>query len=377
MRDSLETICAHAGAIADKLTGAVTSPVYLSTTYNYEPTGEEPDGFVYTRLNNPTRSQLEQILTQLERGEDAAAFASGSAAAQACFTSLSPGDHLIVNEDVYTGVRTMLLDIFIPWGLEVTFADLTDLQNLERSIKPNTKLVWTESPTNPQLGVVDLKKLIKSCKSRQIRVAIDNTFATPYSQNPLALGADLVMHSTTKYLSGHSDVLGGALITAKQDVQWEKIRQIQQILGAVPSPFDCWLIMRGIRSFVPRMETHLKNAKAIAAFLDKHPMVEKALYPGLTSNSGYAIAKEQMRGSGAMVSILVKGGKKEAVLFIKNLKIFTNATSLGGTESLVEHRKSVEGPESPTPDSLVRMSIGLENVDDLINDLDQALNGIK
>jgi cystathionine gamma-synthase len=373
MTEHFKTICAHAGATPDPATGAVTSPLYFSSTFHYPPTGDYPPGHIYSRESNPTRASLENVLAQLEQGEDAAAFSSGSAAASAVFFSLRPGDHIVINFDAYAGIRAMLKDIFMPWGLEVTFSDLSDVSNLSKSIKPNTKLVWTESPTNPQLRIVDLTSVIAICKQHQIKVAVDNTFATPALQNPIALGADIVMHSTTKYLGGHSDMTGGALISAKKDEMWERIRHIQHIQGAIPAPFDCWLLLRGIRSFVPRMTHHLSNAKAVATFLSTHPKVEKTLYPGLPTHAGHEVAKKQMSDFGAMVSFLVKGTKEDAINIAQRVKVFTNATSLGGTESLLEHRKSVEGPDSPTPDNLIRLSVGLEDVTSLIEDLKQAL----
>lgn len=374
MKSHIQTICAHAGATPDPATGAVTSPLYFSSTFHYPPTGEYPVGHIYSRESNPTRALLENVLAQLEQGEDAAAFGSGSAAASAVFFSLRPGDHVIINFDAYAGVRALLKDIFMPWGLDVTLTDLSDISNLSKSIQPNTKLVWTESPTNPQLRIVDLVSVITICKQKQIKVAVDNTFATPALQNPLVLGADLVMHSTTKYLGGHSDLTGGALITAKKDEQWERIRHIQHIQGAIPAPFDCWLLMRGIRSFVPRMAQHLSNAKALVEFLSGHPKVERVLYPGLASHPNHEIAKKQMRDFGAMVSFLVKGTKEDAMKIAQRVKVFTNATSLGGTESLIEHRKVVEGPDSPTPDNLLRLSVGIEDAFALIDDLKQAMD---
>ncbi|MCX8489965.1 MAG: PLP-dependent transferase [Cyclobacteriaceae bacterium] len=376
MTADFKNICAHAGATSDPTTGAVTSPLYFSSTFHYPPTGEYPIGHIYSRESNPTRSSLETILAQLEQGEDAAAFSSGSAAANAVFLSLRPGDHMIINFDAYAGIRTMLRDIFMPWGLEVTFVDLSDLNYLLKSIQPSTRLVWAESPTNPQLKIVDLISVINICKQHHIKVAVDNTFATPALQNPIVLGADIVMHSTTKYLGGHSDMTGGALITAKKDKMWERIRHIQHIQGAIPSPFDCWLLMRGIRSFVPRMTQHLNNAKAVALFLSTHPKVEKVLYPGLPTHAGHEVAKKQMSDFGAMVSFLVRGTKEDAIKIAQRVKVFTNATSLGGTESLLEHRKSVEGPDSPTPDNLIRLSVGLEDSESLIADLTEALDSL-
>lgn len=373
MEYNFDTICAQAGHDASSDDPAVTSYIQLSTTFHYFPTGESPIGFVYSREDNPTRKHLEQILAQLEHGADAAAFSSGSAAAHSLFLSLKPGDHIIVNNDVYAGIRSMLKNIFIPWGLDITFTDLSDISNLQGAIKGNTKLVWSESPTNPQLNVIDIQGIIDVCKKHRIKIAIDNTFATPMLQNPLVMGADVVMHSTTKYLGGHSDLTGGALITKEKNEWWEKVRYIQQIVGATPSPFDCWLLTRGIRSLGPRMKQHVENAKAIAEFLSRHPEVERVLYPGIVTHPGYEIARRQMKAPGAIVSFLAKGGKDDAVRIAQRVKVFTNATSLGGTESLLEHRKTAEGPDSPTPDNLIRLSVGLEDVNDLIKDLERAL----
>jgi cystathionine gamma-synthase len=371
--DRLETLCAQAGHIAGSTDPGVISNIQLSTTFHYEPTGESPTGFVYSRENNPNRKHLEDILAKLEQGVDAAAFSSGSAAAHALFSAMRPGDHIIVNVAVYAGVRAMLKEIFIPWGLEVSFVDLSDLSALKQAIRKNTRLVWTETPTNPQMTVVDIAALVAICREKGIKTAVDNTFATPVLQNPLLLGTDYVMHSTTKYLGGHSDLTSGALVTRALDETWERVRFLQHIVGSVPSPFDCWLLARGIKTLIPRMKTHVANAMAIAEFLNSHPYVEKALYPGLPSHPGYAIAQQQMKAPGAIVSLLVKGSKDDAVRMAQKVRVFTNATSLGGTESLLEHRKSAEGPDSPTPDTLIRLSVGLEHIDDLIQDLDQAL----
>lgn len=372
-----DTICAHTGTYNSASTDGifdVTTPLHFASTFKYNPTGELPTGFNYSRHDNPTRSLLEEHLAQLEGGAAAAAFSSGSAAAYAMFTSLNPGDHVITNEDVYIGVRHMLTDILTPWGLKVTFTDLTNIENVKNAITPSTKLIWTETPTNPQMRIVDIATIVSLAHSHNIKVAVDNTFATPVLQQPLRLGADWVMHSTTKFLGGHSDLIGGALIAATKDQWWEKIKHIQHIAGAVQSPFDCWLIMRGIRSLVPRVERHVKNAHAVAEFLHNHRKVEKTLYPGLSTHPGFEIAKKQMKDFGAIVSFQVKGGKQAAVDVVKRARVFTCATSLGGTESLIEHRQSAEGPNSQTPDNLIRLSIGLEHADDLIKDLTQALS---
>lgn len=370
---NFDTICAQAGHMPNSPDPGVTAYLQFSTTFKYQATGEAPTGLVYSRQDNPTRRHLEEVLAQLEQGADAAAFSSGSAAAHAAFLSLKPGDHVIVNFDVYAGIRSMLKNIFIPWGLDVSFVDLGDLSNLQSAIKKNTRLVWSESPTNPQLNIIDLQGMIGLCQRHGIKTVIDNTFATPALQNPIAMGADMVMHSTTKYLGGHSDLTGGALITQQKDEWWEKVRFIQHIAGAVPSPFDCWLLTRGIRSLGPRMKQHVENAKGVAEFLSGHTAVEKVIYPGLRSHPGFEIAEKQMNAPGAMVSFLVKGSKEDAVRMAQRVKVFTNATSLGGTESLLEHRKSTEGLDSPTPDNLIRLSVGLEDLNDLIMDLDRAL----
>lgn len=368
-----DSLCAHTGAEPDAATGAVTAPIHFASTFQYAVTGELPTGFNYSRHDNPTRQQLEKHLAQLEGGAAAAAFASGSAAAHALFASLRPGDHIVTNNDVYIGVRHMLTDLWMPWGLEVTFTDLSDAENLRRALKPNTKLVWTETPTNPQMRIVDIAALVQLAHAAGTRVAVDNTFASPVLQQPLRLGADFVMHSTTKYLGGHSDLIGGALVTARADDWWERIKHIQHIGGAVPGAFDCWLLMRGIRSLVPRVQRHVANAQRVAEFLNTHPNVERVLYPGLPNHPGHAVAKRQMNGFGAVVSMLVKGGKPATVNVVKRAKLFTCATSLGGTESLMEHRQSAEGPGSQTPENLIRLSVGLEHPDDLIADLKQAL----
>lgn len=371
MNQKFDTICAQAGNAGND--SALTSSIQLSTTFHYDATGEAPTGFLYSRENNPNRKHVEGLLSQLEHGVDAAAFSSGSAAAHALFLSLSPGDHIIVNSDAYAGTRAMLKDVFIPWGLEVSFVDLTDPTQLEASIKKNTRIVWSESPTNPQLKIIDLYALVDTCRKHSIKTVIDNTFATPFLQNPLVIGTDIVMHSTTKYLGGHSDLTGGVLVTREKNEWWDRIRHIQHICGSVPGPFDCWLLTRGIRSFVPRMKQHVQNAQSVAEFLNNHKSIERVLYPGLNTHPGYDVAKRQMSAPGAIVSFLVKGSKDDAVKVAQRVKVFTNATSLGGTESLLEHRKSVEGPDSPTPDNLIRLSVGIEDAADLIRDLEQAL----
>lgn len=369
----IETIAIHAGNLTDKGNKAVIQPITLSTTFERGPEGDYPGGFIYTRAANPNRSSLENVLYQLEGGEDACAFSSGNAAGSAVFQSLEPGSHIIAPSDMYHGLRNQINEVY-KGILEVTYADMTDLAAVEAAIRPATKLIWLETPSNPLLKICDIRSLVAIAKKNNLRVACDNTFATPLFQRPLELGCDLVMHSTTKYLGGHSDVLGGALVTKVKDEFWTRIRSIQELSGAVPSPMDCYLTVRGIKTFPYRMRAHAANAEKLAVFLEQHPGVDQVFYPGLQSHPQHDIAKEQMHGWGGMLSFLVKGGSSAALKVANNVKIFTQATSLGGVESLLEHRASIEGPLTKTPQNLLRVSVGIENAEDLIADLDQALN---
>jgi cystathionine gamma-synthase len=369
-----ETLAVHAGSSVDPATGAVTPPIHLSTTFERAPDASFPSGFNYTRSGNPTRRSLETCLTALEGGADAAAFSSGQAATFAVFQSLGPGAHVVAPEDAYYGTPDLLVDHFGPWGLESTLVDMTDLDAVGRAIRPSTRLVWVETPSNPRMKVTDIAAVAAIAKAAGALVACDNTWATPLLQRPLALGADLVMHSTTKYLGGHSDILGGALVTKEAGELWARIRKVQVTAGGVPSPFECWLVMRGIRSLPWRMRGHSFNALAIARFLASHPGVEQVHYPGLETDPGYAIASRQMVHPGGMLSFLVRGGRDEAIAFTNRLEVFTRATSLGGPESLIEHRASVEGPRTRAPENLLRVSVGLEHHEDLIEDLARALD---
>jgi cystathionine gamma-synthase len=373
MPHRFETVSVHAGSAVDPATGAVTPPIHLSTTFERAPDTSFPSGFSYTRSGNPTRRSLEVCLAALEGGADAAAFSSGQAATFAVFQSLGPGAHVVAPEDAYYGTPDLLLDHFGPWGLESTLVDMTDLDAVRRAMRPNTRLVWVETPSNPRMKVTDIAAVSAIAKEGGALVACDNTWATPLLQRPFALGADLVMHSTTKYLGGHSDILGGALVTRIADDLWTHIRKVQVAAGGVPSPFECWLVMRGVRSLAWRMRGHSFNALAIARHLAAHPAVELVHYPGLERDPGYAVASRQMAQPGGMLSFLVKGGREEAVGLTNRLKVFTRATSLGGPESLIEHRASIEGPRTRAPENLLRVSVGLEHHDDLIEDLDQAL----
>jgi cystathionine gamma-synthase len=368
-----ETLAVHAGHKVDAEIGAVTPPIHLSTTFERNKDGSYPHEYIYARGGNPNRTALEECLAALEGGVDSAAFASGSAATMAVFQTLSPGDHVIAPNDVYHGTARLSVEVFARWGLETTFVDMTELSRVEEAVRPTTKLIWTETPSNPLLKVTDIAEVAGIAHRAGAACACDNTWATPALQRPLGLGADLAVHATTKYLCGHSDVTGGAVVAQEHNDLFKKIRMIQNAGGAVPSPFDCWLVLRGIRTLPYRMRAHSENAGVVAAFLSRHPAVETVYYPGLKGHPGHSIAIRQMSLFGGMVSFEVKGGKEAAVAVAAKVKLFTRATSLGGTESLIEHRASMEGPRTRTPASLLRLSIGLENPEDLVEDLARAL----
>jgi cystathionine gamma-synthase len=370
----IETLAVHAGHAVDPATGAVTTPIHLSTTFEREPDGSFRAGHVYTRTSNPNRTAVEQSLALLEGGAAAAAYASGSAATFGVFQALEPGDHVIAPGDAYYGTLRQLRELFERWGLEHDVVDMTDLAAVERALRPTTKIVWVETPSNPLLRVVNIQRLAELAHTVGARCVVDNTWATPVLQLPLRLGADLVMHSSTKYLGGHSDLLGGALVARVEDEFVERLRQLQKLGGAVPSPFDCWLLLRGIRTLPWRMRAHCDNAGLVAEFLETHPKVEAVHYPGLPSHPGHEIAKLQMNDFGGMLSVQIRGGQEAAMEVTRHLTLFTRATSLGGTESLIEHRASVEGPGTKAPENLLRLSIGLEHPDDLIEDLERALD---
>ncbi|ARU63819.1 cystathionine gamma-synthase [Tumebacillus avium] len=368
-----ETRAVHAGRTADPATGAVAQPIYLSTTFEREADGSFPAGYVYSRSANPNRAALETCMSSLEEGASAIAFASGSAATMSVFQALSPGAHVIAPEDVYYGTKLQLQDIFARWGLQASFIDMSDLEALKAACRPNTELVWIETPSNPLLKITDISAVAAIAHEAGARVVVDNTWATPLLQSPFELGADLIMHSSTKYLGGHSDVLGGVLVAKVEDDFTRSIRALQGAGGAVPSPFDCWLVLRGIQTLPWRMRAHSDNAGRVAQFLQEHPRVERVFYPGLPEHPGHEIAAGQMKGFGGMLSVQITGGADAAMSVAARVQIFTRATSLGGTESLLEHRASIEGPASKTPPNLLRVSVGLEHADDLIADLEQAL----
>lgn len=368
----IETVAVHAGHTIDPATGAVATPIHLSTTFERDVEGSYSRGFMYTRNNNPNRQALEQGITALEGGAGAAAFGSGTGAAMSVFQTLTPGDHVLAHIDAYYGITRLLREILLRWGLEADFIDMSNLTAVKKALRPKTKLAWMESPSNPLLKIVDLAAVAQIVHEAGATCVCDNTWA-PVLQRPFDLGADLIMHSTTKYFGGHCDVAGGIVITKIENDFFERIRNLQYVGGAVPAPFDCWLILRGMRTLPWRMRAHSENAMKIANFLAQHRQVERAHYPGLASHPGHEIARKQMSMFGGMLSFEVKGGPGAALNVAARTKIFTRATSLGGVESLIEHRASIEGAGTTSPEGLLRLSIGLENADDLIEDLDQAL----
>ena len=369
-----ETLAVHAGHGVDPATGAVTEPIHLSTTFEREADGSYPHGFLYSRNHNPNRNGLEAALAALEGGSSSAAFGSGLAAVTAIIQGLKPGDHVVAPSDIYHGTANVLKHLFAKWQVSASFVDMTDLDGVRRATQPNTRIVWIETPSNPLIQCVDIAAIADIAHRGGARAVADNTFASPALQRPLDLGCDLVMHATTKYFGGRSDVLGGVAITRANDEAFAQIRSAQLFGGAVPSPFDCWLIMRSLPTLPYRMRAHCANASKIAAFLSSHPKVSAVHYPGLESSPFHALARRQMSGFGGMLSFEAKGGKDAAMALAAQVEVFTRATSLGGVESLIEHRASIEGPESKTPQGLLRVSVGLEHVDDLVEDLAQALD---
>jgi len=368
----IETLAVHAGHAIDPATGAVSAPIHLSTTFERDIDGTYSRGFMYTRNNNPNRQTLEQGVSALEGGAAATAFASGTGATMAIFQALAPGDHVLAHIDAYYGTSRLLREIFLRWGLEADFIDMSDLAEVKKALRPKTKLAWVETPSNPLLKIVDLAAVARTVRQAGALCLCDNTWA-PVLQRPFDLDVDLILHSTTKYFGGHCDVAGGMVITKIDSEFFQRIRGIQYSGGAVPSPFDCWLILRGMRTLPWRMRAHCENAAKVANFLAHHRHVERVHYPGLASHPGHEIARKQMSMFGGMLSLEVKGGLDAAMSVAAKTKIFIRATSLGGVESLIEHRASIEGPGTTSPEGLLRLSIGLENADDLIEDLDQAL----
>ena len=368
----IETLAVHAGHDIDPATGAVATPIYLSTTFERDVDGAYSRGFMYTRNDNPNRDALERGISALEGGAAAAAFASGTGATMSIFQALAPGDHVLAHVDAYYGTSRLLREIFLRWGLQADFVDMSDLAAVKKSLKTKTKLAWAETPSNPLLKIVDLAAVSEIVHDAGALFVCDNTCA-PVLQRPFDLGADLILHSTTKYFGGHCDVLGGIVVAKTENDFVQRIRSIQYEGGAVPSPFDCWLILRGMRTLPWRMRAHSENAMKVAEFLARHPKVARVHYPGLQSHPGHKIAAKQMSLFGGMLSFEVTDGRDAAMSVTAKTKIFIRATSLGGVESLIEHRASIEGPGTTSAEGLLRLSIGLENADDLIEDLDQAL----
>lgn len=371
-----ETLAVHAGAEPDPATGAVAPPIHLSTTFRHGPAGEREFGYEYAREANPTQDRLETALAALEHGAAALAFGSGMAAISTLLSTLPAGSHLLFPTDCYAGTRVFVRDVLGAQGITASAVDCGDLDAVRAALTPATRLIWAETPSNPQLQVADIAALAELAHAHGAQLACDNTFATPALQQPLTLGADVVMHSTTKYFGGHSDVMGGALVFARNDDQYDRVRLRRQLAGGVMAPFSAWLTLRGLRSLPARMAWHCRNARALAEWLAAQPAVAQVLYPGLPNHPGHAIASKQMRDYGGMFSVRMRGGRDAALAFAGRLQLFVNATSLGGCESLVEHRASVEGETPVSPQDLLRFSVGVEHVDDLRDDLAQALRGV-
>lgn len=369
----IETLAVHSGAEADRETGAVAVPLHLSTTFKHGPAAERVAGFEYQREGNPTQDRLEHCLAALECGTRALVYGSGMAAMHGLLECLDNDAHILLPRDCYTGLRSLCAQFLPMRGIRATAVDMADPDAVRAALQPATKLIWLETPSNPLLEVADIAALAGIAHAHGALLACDNTFATPVLQQPLALGADVVMHSTTKYFGGHSDVMGGALVFARADALFEAAAHRRHITGNIASPFNSWLILRGARSLPARMAWHCRSAMAVAECLAARPEVTAVHYPGLASHPGHAIAKKQMRDFGGMLSVRFKGGRDAALRFASRVQLFTNATSLGGVESLIEHRASTEGETPTSPDDLIRISVGLEHIDDLLADLRQAL----
>ena len=369
----------HAGQEPDPTTGAIIPPVYQTSTYVQEGLNQHK-GFEYARTQNPTRFALEECLAALEGAKYGLCFGSGLAAEGNIMNLLSSGDHVICGDDVYGGTYRLFEKVWKRYGITFTYVDASDASKVKAAILPNTKMIWIETPTNPLLRLCDIKAIAEVAKAGKQITVVDNTFASPYLQNPIALGADIVVHSVTKYIGGHSDVIGGAVLTSRDDL-YESLKFHQNAVGAVPGPWDCWLVLRGVKTLAVRMVAHHKNAMTIAQYLEKHPAVEKVMYPGLPSHPLHALAKAQMNGFGGMVSFVLKGGEESARQFLGSTKLFSLAESLGGVESLVCHPVSMTHGSIPKAerdargvvDALVRLSVGIEDIDDLVKDLEAGL----
>ncbi|MER8235428.1 cystathionine gamma-synthase [Streptomyces sp. NPDC101490] len=375
---SFETRAIHAGNTADPLTGAVVPPIYQVSTYKQDGVGGLRGGYEYSRSANPTRTALEENLAALEGGRRGLAFASGLAAEDCLLrTLLSPGDHVVIPNDAYGGTFRLFAKVVQRWGVDFSVADTSDIASVRGAVNDRTKLIWVETPSNPLLGITDIEAVAGVARQAGVRLVVDNTFASPYLQQPLALGADVVVHSLTKYMGGHSDVVGGALVTADEALG-EELAYHQNAMGAVAGPFDSWIVLRGIKTLAVRMDRHSENAGKIVEMLTQHPKVTQVLYPGLPEHPGHEVAAKQMRSFGGMVSFRVAGGEEAAVEVCNRAQLFTLGESLGGVESLIEHpgrmtHASVAGSALEVPADLVRVSVGIENIDDLLADLRQAL----
>ncbi len=368
----LETLALHAALHPDPITGEVAPGIHLATTYARRADGELFGDFSYSRAANPNRAALEAALAALEGGAGAFAYASGIAAVAAVLQTLNPGDHVLAPRDVYHGTRALLKE-FDRTGVRTTFVDMQYPDDVIGALEPETRLIFVETPSNPSLQITDIARMVAIGREAGARVAVDNTWATPVLQRPLELGGDYSVHSSTKYFGGHGDVVGGALVCRENDETAARIRELQWTMGAVPSPFDCWLIRRGLMTLPLRVRQQTANAATVAEFLAGHDRVAVVNYPGLESHPGHEIAARQMSGYGGMLSFRVKGGEAAAAQVVSRVRLFTRATSLGGVESLIEHRYRVEGPGTLTPKDLIRLSIGLEHPEDLIEDLNTAL----
>jgi cystathionine gamma-synthase len=373
LRMRFETLAVRAGSERDG-TGAIAPPLHLSTNYEHGPAGEHLHDYIYTRVDNPTQRRLETALAAVEGGEAALVFASGVAAGAAYFQSLPQGSHVLFADDLFYGFRSMAPSFFPRWGITWSSVDMADLTAVRGAIRPETRVLWTETPSNPLMKIVDIASLADIAHSAHARLLVDSTFPTPALLRPLALGADLTLHSTTKYLGGHSDVQGGALIFARNGDSFLEIKQIRTSLGSVASPFSSWLVLRGLRTLAARMRMHSANAREVATALSANKQVNQVLYPGLSTQPGHDIAAAQMTDFGGMLSIRVQGGAERAIKVASRTKIFVNAGSLGGPESLIQHAASVMHPAGSIPGDLLRLSIGLEHPQDLIADLESALN---
>jgi cystathionine beta-lyase/cystathionine gamma-synthase len=378
MKFETKAICV--GQAADQATGATIVPIYQTSTFTQEEVNKNK-GYEYSRVGNPTRTALDACLASLEEGKYGLTFSSGLAAEHAILSLLQPGDHVIVPEDMYGGTYRLIKEIFEPYKITFTFTDFTDLNLIEKAFLPSTKMVWIETPTNPTLKIFDIGSISELSHTKNAIVVVDNTFLSPYFQKPLLLGADIVVHSTTKYINGHSDIIGGAVILNSPEL-FKKIQLVQKSIGAVPSPFDSWLTLRGVKTLAIRMKQHEKNAFQVARFLKNQPNVLDVFFPGLETHPGYEIAKKQMTGFGGVVSFKLKGGLNECNAFFKKLKIFQLADSLGGIESLANYSALMTHDYFPSElrlkigvtDNLIRLSVGIENIDDLLEDLKNALD---